>query len=341
MLRSYSIIVPAFNKQEDVARTLRSVGNSMAFFDAVHPRAGEIRGEIIVVDDGSTDGTVEVVQEYARTDPRLRLIRHHRSHGPGAARNAGMRASSGDVLFYCDADDLYFREHVVVGFSLLDGSEGAVPGSSVTIQLPIGGRGPATLSVDNPVAAIRTGVHIRDPILPYWKAAISHSITQNLCVRRECHEWNEGFPEEAVYGRIRGSEDTAFNILLDTFFRVGQIELETVEYLRSPGNSFDRQFERFQHPPDSAFDIPSAAQQALDDIRMQREDERIGYLLKKWRVLGPPPLPPALLNWDVVLAVLLQRQQVAEAHEVAEQARQLGYDLPADLAGEIANGNEL
>jgi glycosyltransferase involved in cell wall biosynthesis len=329
------VIVPVLNKRSDIVRTLQSISDSMAFFDANHPLAAEVQGEVIVVDEGSTDGTLELVQECARADFRLRLIQHHQSFGAGAARNTGVRMSRGDVLFYCDGDDLYFREHVFAGFSLLDHSESVASATAEDKHLRVGDLGHVVFSAKRPVAAVRTGVHLKETILPYWRTATGNSITQNLCVRRECHEWVEGFPEEAVYRRIGGCEDSAFSSWLATFFRVGQIDLETVEYVRRPGNSFDRQMKRFLHPPGSDFDVPSPALQALYDIRLRREDEKVGYLLDKWRVLGPPPLSPGLLNWELVLVELVRRRRLAEAVQVAEQASRLGQVLPTELTMEI------
>ncbi len=65
--------------------------------------------EIIVVDDGSTDDTLEVVAEFARRDSRIRLIRTENA-GVGAARNAGIRAARGKFIAPLDADDLWAPE---------------------------------------------------------------------------------------------------------------------------------------------------------------------------------------------------------------------------------------
>jgi len=326
MLCSYSVIVPVLNESGGIVGTLRSIVESMAYFDDCYPGAATVHGEIIVVDEGSTDGTLEHVQECARVNPRLRLVEHHRSLGSGAARNTGVRLARGEVLFYCDVNDRYFREHILVGFSLLDRPEGA----QEKIPVNTGHSGS-----DEPFAAVRTGVHFKQDILPYWRMAIGNSIPLNLCVRRECHEWTEGFPDQAVYRRIGGCEDGAYNCCLDTFFRVGQVDLETVEHVRTQGNSFDLQMDRFQRPPGSDFDLPHASSEGLHSIRLQLERQKIRYLLDKWRVLGAPPLPAGLLNWNGVVEELLSHRMPEEAMQIAEQATCAGQRVPVELMAKI------
>ena len=60
--------------------------------------------EIILVDDGSTDGSGELCDQIAEADSRVRVI-HQENRGLGPARNAGLDAAVGEYLYYCDADD--------------------------------------------------------------------------------------------------------------------------------------------------------------------------------------------------------------------------------------------
>jgi glycosyltransferase involved in cell wall biosynthesis len=95
-----SVVVPAFNAERFLARTLQSA------------RAQTWRAlEIIVVDDGSSDGTPEIVRAQAAVDPRLRLVRQENA-GVAAARNRGIAVSGGAFVAPLDADDLWHPEKI-------------------------------------------------------------------------------------------------------------------------------------------------------------------------------------------------------------------------------------
>ena len=90
-----SIVIPAFNCARTIAETLGSAqGQTHAELD------------IIVVDDGSTDGTAEIVARHAAADPRIRYLRQANS-GVAAARNHGIAEARGPYVALLDADDLW------------------------------------------------------------------------------------------------------------------------------------------------------------------------------------------------------------------------------------------
>jgi glycosyltransferase involved in cell wall biosynthesis len=87
-----SVVIPTYNRAPLLARSLRSVlGQSYGEF------------EVIVVDDGSTDGTAGVVAGF--DDPRLRYVALARNAGAAAARNVGIRLARGKFLAFQDSDD--------------------------------------------------------------------------------------------------------------------------------------------------------------------------------------------------------------------------------------------
>lgn len=91
-----SIVVPAYNVAATIAETLASLLRQ-TFTDF----------ELIVVDDGSRDRTVEIVQGFA--DPRVRLVRQA-NRGLAGAHNTGIAESRGEFIGFCDADDLWSPE---------------------------------------------------------------------------------------------------------------------------------------------------------------------------------------------------------------------------------------
>lgn len=96
----FSVVVPLYNKGPHVGPTIHSALNQ------TWPAE-----EIIVVDDGSTDGGLEIVQEIR--DDRLRILTRS-PPGPGgyAARNLGIRSAKGDWIAFLDADDMWSDHHL-------------------------------------------------------------------------------------------------------------------------------------------------------------------------------------------------------------------------------------
>lgn len=89
-----SVIVPAYNAEGTLATALKSL-QAQTWAQI----------EIIVVDDASTDGTVEVAQRFAATDRRVRVVTLDENRGAYAARNVGLAAARGDFITVHDADD--------------------------------------------------------------------------------------------------------------------------------------------------------------------------------------------------------------------------------------------
>ncbi len=99
-----SVVIPLYNKEKQIAYTLQSVFEQ-TFQDF----------EIVVVDDGSTDNSVEEVERF--DDSRIRLI-HQTNAGVSAARNQGIEEARGELIAFLDADDEWMPEYLATQYGL-------------------------------------------------------------------------------------------------------------------------------------------------------------------------------------------------------------------------------
>jgi glycosyltransferase involved in cell wall biosynthesis len=231
-MSSFSVIVTTCNNGAVLPNALRSVEEAVAFLRASHILARDAPAEVVVVDDGSADGTGEILSTQARGEELYTVIRRPRPSSPACARNVGVAASRGELLFFLDADDLYLPHH------LHDCLREAA---------------------DPAVAFVKTGVALADPVHPDWRQRIEHSVVINLCVRRACHAAVGGFLDYHLFVREGDEfrheadvfwkyEDQYYTELLARLFRGVRVARETVQHLRYPGNGFDRQYEKFRRP---------------------------------------------------------------------------------------------
>jgi len=94
MAPQVSVVIPVYNRAATIGRAVASVlGQSFQDF------------ELILVDDGSTDGTADAIRSFG--DPRVRLVQHERNRGAAAARNTGVAAAAGDLIAFLDSDDAW------------------------------------------------------------------------------------------------------------------------------------------------------------------------------------------------------------------------------------------
>ncbi|MDD3050798.1 MAG: glycosyltransferase family 2 protein [Candidatus Cloacimonetes bacterium] len=97
----FSVIVPCFNAHKTIERAIDSVLNqSYQNF------------ELILIDDKSTDNTLEIVGKYS--DPRIRLIKLNQNSGPSVARNTGWNMAKGDFIAFLDADDIWHKNKLEI-----------------------------------------------------------------------------------------------------------------------------------------------------------------------------------------------------------------------------------
>ncbi len=89
-----SVIIPVYNGEKTLNKAVDSVLNQSL---------AEL--QIILIDDGSTDKTPVLLQQYKMSDNRIETLTHSKNQGLGAARNSGIKLATGEYLFFLDADD--------------------------------------------------------------------------------------------------------------------------------------------------------------------------------------------------------------------------------------------
>lgn len=103
-----SVVIPTFNRRDRIGDAICSV------FEQAN-----VDFEIIIVDDGSTDGTVDWLLSTF-DDSRLRILRNTRGKGPSGARNEGILRANGDAVAFLDSDDRFLPGHLRSGLDVLN-----------------------------------------------------------------------------------------------------------------------------------------------------------------------------------------------------------------------------
>ncbi|MFW6016698.1 MAG: glycosyltransferase family 2 protein [bacterium] len=96
-----SIITPLYNSKEFIEETIQSVLNQ-----------SYREWEMIIVDDCSTDDSVQIVQEFIKKDDRIKLIQLNENSGTAIARNKGIKNAKGRYIAFLDSDDLWHPEKI-------------------------------------------------------------------------------------------------------------------------------------------------------------------------------------------------------------------------------------
>ncbi len=212
---SIAVIIPAYNAEKTLERTLQSVIDSVEQARTTIP---DLIAEIAVVDDASTDDTAHLTQEWAERYSNIKPVTNEENRGPGYSRNEGVRQTTDTYLFFLDADDVFYPNHISVCLEhLMDRDD---------------------------LGYVFTKLHVDMPIHDQWRNSIDESNPINFCVRRVWHDMILGFAEEPDFRTYR-SEDTLYRMCLRDLVAHEKIDVETCEQFVSPGNALDRQREKF------------------------------------------------------------------------------------------------
>ncbi|WOD39253.1 glycosyltransferase family A protein [Nodosilinea sp. E11] len=190
-----SVIIPAYNAEHFIAQTLDSVLTQT--YQSL---------EVLVVDDGSQDGTAAIVNNYMAADSRVKLLQQNNA-GVAAARNLGIERSTGELIAPIDADDIFYPEHIekqVEIFATSPPSVGLVYAWSVDID-----------EVSTPTGGLRAAT-IEGNV---YKTLICHNFIGNASasmIRRSCLNAVGGYSSNLRAQNAQGCEDW------DLFLRIAE-----------------------------------------------------------------------------------------------------------------------
>jgi glycosyltransferase involved in cell wall biosynthesis len=203
----FSVIIPTYNRLNFLKKAIRSV------FAQTHASY-----EVVVVDDGSTDGTYEYLMSLGS---RIRTL-HQKNKGPAAARNLGVQGALGTYLAFLDSDDIWFPWTLATFDQVIEQYHQPALISGATLEF----------EGDTPTARRQclTAEHFRD----YFSSSRAPGYVRSaaLVINRETFEAAKGFDERLIVG-----EDADF------YFRIGAryefvrvLSPVTLAYRRHAGN---------------------------------------------------------------------------------------------------------
>jgi glycosyltransferase involved in cell wall biosynthesis len=255
-----SVVIPTYNGAPTIGRTLASVAKSVEHYLSHHPDAGADDLVLVVVDDASTDDTLEVVKNALSDFPcPARILANRDNKGTSACRNQGAAATSSELLFFLDHDDEYLPDHIRILM--------------------------AAMALEPPLAYVRSGIVLSDPVHPSWHRIIEDTLVLNVCVRRPCHDFIGGFYEHPELRRLR-AEDAVYSDLLRRFFKGAPIGNVTLRHYRLPGNALDVQFAKFSTAPGEQPEAMGADLKVLHEAVAGIHNQRIQALKDRIRLLA-------------------------------------------------------
>jgi glycosyltransferase involved in cell wall biosynthesis len=150
---NFSIVVPIYNEEDNIPELYRSITTALDGYDTEY--------EIIMVDDGSADGSFGALKAIAARDPRVKVIRFRRNFGQTAAMSAGFDAAAGGIIIPMDgdlqndpADIPRLIQKLHEGYDVVSGWRSDRKDTFVTRKIPS--------IVANALISAMTGVHLHD-----------------------------------------------------------------------------------------------------------------------------------------------------------------------------------
>ena len=206
-----SVIVPVYNTEKYVREALNSV---------IAQTYSNL--EILVIDDGSTDGSGAICDEFQRRDPRVRVV-HQENRGLSGARNTGLRLMRGEFVAFLDSDDRYYSKMIETMIRSMEKS-----GSEIS-----------ECRVLNAAAQTKQRTPVSEGV--FSAKEIFHLIMKR---QANCYVWDKVYRSELWQG-VRFPEGHYYEdmaVILDILFRAERICLirDKLVYYRNRPNSITK-----------------------------------------------------------------------------------------------------
>ena len=291
-----SVIIPAFNAATTLAETLDNVRGQ------THRHL-----EIIVVDDGSRDHTVRIVEAHAAEDERIRLIRQENG-GVARARNTGAAASRGAYLAPVDADDLWHPEKIARQIAALHAA-GPEAGYAYTFYRHVDAAGRVIGDGGSRVEGAA-----------FLRSILGNFVTNgsSLLIRRAAFDSVGGYDPGLRDAGLQGCEDYLLQMLIARHWRVVCVPEYLTGYRKLEGSMSDDRL-RMTRSQCAAFDevarrVPEAPAEILNATRAKT-------LARSAVLLGPRRGREALGMLRAAFAVDARTAAHSVARTIALDAR--------------------
>ena len=194
-----SIIIPCYNSAKTIIRCLDSI------YSLPLP---ESDFEVIAVNDGSTDETQNLLEEYARHHTQLTVIRHLVNRNLGAARNTGLSAARGRAIAFVDSDD-EIMPPIVKALSRMENKGLDLVAMSIE---KVDGSQTSTQTLPYSPEEVFSGIRLQE-VHPFWGTAVWSYLFSKALIDRVHYPFVEGaFFEDAdyVYNHLYHAEKVSY-----------------------------------------------------------------------------------------------------------------------------------
>lgn len=234
-----SIIIPNFNKATFIAESIRSV-LEQEFED----------WEAIIVDDGSTDNSVEIINNLVSNDPRLKLFQRNRlPKGGSTCRNIGIENARGDYLFFFDSDDLMTKDCIGERVNLMQ--------DNTTLDFAVFPVGTFYKAIGDSTMVWRTkkGDHLKQFLRHDLPWNIMSPIWRTPFVKNKLNGFDESFPrlqDVEFHTRALLQKGLEYKIVHNTtpkcFYRIDheRTKQSTCQYLEGMLSGVEKYLDKFE-----------------------------------------------------------------------------------------------